>query len=239
MGRQNYMTIAVAETVQDMFNEFVTKKEIKKTTALNDVLEMYMLAKDEDLYLELKKKYLKVEGVKNMIADRDSSIDKSINEFLFMKLSKSETNDGDELDGEETMRVYMRDEKERGYTWFSTQSLFYGMSPARVKFFNDMISHEKNAKVLFAVNNENYDNDIAFSADIKEIVSEKTPVESPDNNLPDEYLGETARIWIKLQNIVEEKGINASMLQITSTGRDLKQTISNSQFHFGYVSYKK
>ena len=75
MGRQNYMTITVADTIQDMFNEFVTIKGITKTAALNDVVEMYMLAKDEELYLNLKKKYLNVEGMKDMIADRDSKID--------------------------------------------------------------------------------------------------------------------------------------------------------------------
>ena len=46
MGRQNYMTITVADTIQDMFNEFVAIKGITKTAALNDVVEMYMIAKD-------------------------------------------------------------------------------------------------------------------------------------------------------------------------------------------------
>ena len=154
MGRQNYMTITVADTIQDMFNEFVTIKGITKTAALNDVVEMYMLAKDEELYLNLKKKYLNVEGMKDMIADRDSKIDDSIPEYLFMKLGISATNEGDELDGEETVRVYMNDEKIRGFTWFSTQSLFYGMSQDRVKYYNNQIAAGKKVKILFAVNNE-------------------------------------------------------------------------------------
>ena len=239
MGRQNYMTITVADTIQDMFNEFVTIKGITKTAALNDVVEMYMLAKDEELYLNLKKKYLNVEGVKNMIADRDSKIDDSIPEYLFMKLGISATNEGDELDGEETVRVYMNDEKIRGFTWFSTQSLFYGMSQDRVKYYNNQIAAGKKVKILFAVNNENFDNDIAFSADVLEVFSAKLPVECPEEGLPVEFDGEKARIWIKLVNIQDETKINASMMQITSTGRDLKQTISNSQYHFGYVSFKE
>ena len=40
MGRQNYMTITVADTVQEMFNDFVSEKGMTKTAALNDVLEM-------------------------------------------------------------------------------------------------------------------------------------------------------------------------------------------------------
>ena len=239
MGRQNYMTVTVADTIQDMFNEFVAIKGITKTAALNDVVEMYMIAKDEDLYLELKKKYLNVESVRNMIADRDRQADDSVPEFLFMKLGISSTVEGDELDGEQTVRVYMDDEKNRGFSWFSTQSLFYGMSQDRVKHYNNQIAAGKKVKILFAVNNENFNNDIAFSADVLQVFSAKSPVECPEEGLPVEFDDEKARIWIKIANIHEESKINASMLRITSTGRDLKQTISNSQYHFGYVSFKK
>lgn len=239
MGRQNYMTITVADTIQDMFNEFVTSIGVTKTAALNDVVEMYMIAKDEDLYLKLKKKYLNVEGVINMIADRDAEAKGNLNEFIFMKLGLSTTVEGDPLDGEETVRAYIEDEKTRGYTWFSTQSLYYGMSKDRVKYYNKKIAEGANVKILFAVNNENYYNDIAFSADVLEIYSDKMPVSCPESGCPVEFgESEKAKIWIKLQNIKEENTINASMLKIITTGRDLKQTISNSQYHFGYVSYK-
>lgn len=239
MGRQNYMTITVADTIQNMFNEFVTIKGVTKTAALNDVVEMYMLAKDEELYLKLKKKYLNVEGVINMIADRDTKAEGNINDFLFMKLGVSTSVEGEQLDGEETVRAYIEDEKSRGYTWFSTQSLYYGMSKDRVKYYNKKISEGININILFAVNNENYDNDIAFSANVLEIFSDKVPVSCPGNGCPVEFgENEKAKIWIKLKNIHEEKTINASMLKITTTGRDLKQTITNSQYHFGYVKFK-
>ena len=237
MGRQNYMTITVADTVQEMFNDFVSEKGITKTAALNDVLEMYMLAKDEELYLRLKKKYLHVEEVKAMIADRDS-IQSDGSDYIFMKLGLS-TSSGVTLDGEETMALYISDEAKRGYTWFSTQSLFFGMSDTRVKWYNDRIKSGKSVKILFAINNEHYDNDIAFSANIEEIFSAKTPVPCPDNtNYPTEFHGELARIWLKLSHICPETQITAEMLKITSTGRSLKQTISDSQYHFGYVSLK-
>ena len=41
-----------------VFNDFVRAKGMKKGSAMNDVLEFFMLAKDEELYLQLKKKYL-------------------------------------------------------------------------------------------------------------------------------------------------------------------------------------
>ena len=62
MPRQNYMTVSVSDSVQAMFNEFVRVKDLSKTAALADVLEMYMLATDEALYWELKKKVLHVEN---------------------------------------------------------------------------------------------------------------------------------------------------------------------------------
>ena len=237
MGRQNYMTITVSDTVQDIFNDFVSEKGITKTAALNDVLEMYMLAKDEELYLKLKKKYLQVDEVKNMIADRDE-LQINDTDFLFMKLGYS-TSSGETLDGEETINLYVADEANRGFTWFSTQSLFFGMSDSKVKQYNDKIKSGKIVRILFAINNENYDNDIAFSANVEEIYSSKTPASCPDGlNYPSEFHGERARIWLKLSHIKPETQITAEMLKITSTGRSLKQTISDSQYHFGYVSLK-
>lgn len=237
MGRQNYMTITVADSIQDIFNEFVAAKGITKTAALNDVLEMYMLAKDEDLYLELKKKHLKVEQAKNMIADRD---DVSIKEtdYIFMKLGMTEAN-GKPIDGEETLALYCADEATRGYTWFSTQSLFFGMSDTKVIQYNERIKSGKQVRILFAINNKNFDNEIAFSASVEEISSAKAPVPCPDGlNYPSAFHGELARIWVKISELKLETNITADMLKITSTGRSLKQTICDSQYHFGYVSLK-
>ena len=70
MARQNYMTITVDGTVQAVFSEFVRRKGITKTSALNDVVEMYMLAEDEALYLELKKTHLHIAQVRDAIRER-------------------------------------------------------------------------------------------------------------------------------------------------------------------------
>ena len=82
MPRKNYMTINAHETVQQMFDEFVSRKEIQKTVALNDMLEMYMIAKDEDLYMELKRKYLNIESVRQMLFDRDSDSSLESEDYL-------------------------------------------------------------------------------------------------------------------------------------------------------------
>ena len=240
MPRENYMTIRVPDSIQAMFDDYVKIKEISKTAALNDVIEMYMLASDEELYLQLKKKYLNVESVKQMIADRDSNnFGSNDEEFIFMKLSNTSDMSGKEYDGNETMEVYIKDSNKRGYTWFSTQSLYYGMSEKRVKYFNEKIGDGKNIKILFAIGSKAGGiNDIAYSADVLEIKSNKIPKSLPTNDYPEVWHGESARIWIKINNISVEKNINASMLKITSTGSDLNTVINSGQFHFGYVTYK-
>lgn len=237
MARQNYMTISVADTVQDMFNEFISEKQITKTAALNDVIEMYMIAKDEELYLKLKKKYLNVEGVKQMIEDRDdNSVD---NDFIFMKLGMSTDINGNELNGHETIKVYIEDEKSRGFTWFSTQALYYGMSEKKVKHYKKLIKQGETVKIIFGIGESaGGSNDIAYSAIIHDIISDKSPISAPTSDYPDEFKGEQARIWMKISDIKAEDKINASMLKVKSTEADLKQVISNSQYHFGYVCFK-
>lgn len=240
MPRKNYMTINANETVQQMFNEFVECKELKKTVALNDMLEMYMLAKDEDLYLKLKRKYLNVESVRQMIEDRDSN-DLSVGEenFIFMKLAISQDNQGNEYNGHETMQLYMADQVTRGHTWFSTQALYYGMSPKRVKDYNKAIQLGKKVTILFAIGRSaGGNNDIAYKADVLEIQSYTVPEELPVNEYPKVWHGAHARIWMKLENIVPEDTLTATLFQITSTGMDLQEVINNSQYHFGYISLK-
>jgi len=240
MPRKNYMTINAHETVQQMFDEFVSRKEIQKTVALNDMLEMYMIAKDEDLYMELKRKYLNIESVRQMLFDRDNDSSSLADElFLFMKLGYSYDNQGNEYNGHETMQAYISDEAIRGYTWFSTQALYYGMSQKRVDDYNKAIRLGKKVTLLFGIGEKaGGQNDIAYKADVLEIVSFKQPAPLPSNDYPSIWHGETARIWIKIRNIQEETTLTAKLFEVTSTGADLQHVINNSQYHFGYVNLK-
>lgn len=240
MPRKNYMSINAHETIQQMFNEFVSTKQITKTVALNDMLEMYMLAKDEELYLQLKRKYLNVEGVRQMLQDRDSTQPLENDElFIFMKLSFSYDNNDNEYDGHETIKAYISDEAIRGYTWFSTQSLYYGMSQKRVEDYNKAISLGKKVTLLFGIGKKaGGTNDIAYKADVMEILSYKLPTTLPSNDYPSIWHGGAARIWIKIKNISPESTLSASLFKVTSTEADLQQLINDSQYHFGYVSLK-
>ncbi len=240
MPRKNYMTINAFDTVQQMFDEFVSRKEIPKTVALNDMLEMYMLAKDEDLYLELKRKFLNIEGVRQMLHDRDSTTPLTNEElYIFMKLGFSYDNDGNEYDGNETMQAYISDEAIRGFTWFSTQALFYGMSKKRVDDYNKAIKMGKKVTLLFGIGEKaGGSNDIAYKADVLEILSYQNPTTLSTKDYPSIWHGEKARIWIKIKNLIPESALTASLFEVTSTGADLQKIIRDSQYHFGYVNLK-
>jgi len=234
------MTINVHETVQDMFEEFVERRELTKTVALNDMLEMYMLAKDEPLYLELKRKHLNIDSMKQLLADRDSE-DGDMKEelFIFMRLGFAYDGQGTEYNGDDTMKVYLADQKSRGYTWFSTEAHYYGMAKEKVAFYNKAIKQGKKVTMLFAIGRAaGGQNDIAYKANVLEVVSFKTPETIDNTDYPEIWHGEKARVWVKIENLKPETKLTARMFQFPSTGADLQQVINNSQCHFGYVSFK-
>lgn len=236
MARPGYMSLYADERTQQIFDEFVRIKNIKKSSALSDMLEIYMLCQDEQLYMELKKKALGVEVARQVLEQRIDS--RELNDYIFMKLSTAYSRDGSSMNGYETIEAYMRNcaENGLGYSWFSTESLHFGMAKKKVDYYNRMCRNGELVKILFAVGEGV--NDIVYSATVMEIVSDRDTAAYPGipGGRPDEFSDETtAKIWIKITNIEEEHSIKAAMLKVRSTDANLKQVISNSQFHFGYV----
>lgn len=236
MGRPGYMSLYADERTQQIFDEFVKIKGITKSTALSEMLEIYMLCQDEELYTELKKKSLGVEVAKQVLVQRMDS--REINDYIFMKLGTTHDVDGNVMDGYETVEAYRRNCEENGlgYTWFSTESLHFGMAKKKVNYYNSMCKAGEMVKLLFAVGEGV--NDIAYSAKVLEVASDRDAQKCPgeETSEPEEFAnGEPAKIWIKITDIQEENNLKAAMLKVRSTDANLKQIISNSQFHFGYV----
>jgi len=239
MPRQNFISVPVSDSIQAIFDDFVKTKDITKTAALSDMIELYMIATDEDLYLELKKKHLKVGRVKETINSGEVLSDDQdvFHTYLFMKLGHVKDINGNSYDGHETIQVYVEDENTRGYTWFSTESLFYGMSKKQVSIFKQAIERGHVVKILFAIGQDaEGENDISYNADVLDIFSSTEPASCPEpNGFPGVWV-KKARIWIKIKNIKPETILSASNLIVKSTGTSLDKVISNSQYHFGYVS---
>lgn len=160
-----------------------------------------------------------------------------INDFICIKLGKSVLANGSEVDGQTTMQIYERHLKGHASVWFSTDSLHTGMSKERVSHYNELINDGNDVRILFAYSDDKR-NDIQYSARIKEVKSYEQPTIAPDLMLPDEYYGEHKRIWIKITDLQKEDKISAKSFIIDSTGRNLQEIMSTSQFHFGYVKLK-
>ena len=215
---------------------YVKIKGIKKTMALTEMLEIYMLCQDEELYTRLKKKSLGVEVAKQMLMQRTDK--KELNDYIIMKLGTNYDTDRNIIDGIETINAYIRNcsENGKGYTWFSTNALSKGMQEEKVKHYNFLCESGENVRILFGIGKDV--NDIVYSARVLEIVSESNGVVCPDSMdyVPSEFADEEkAKIWIKITNIQEENELKAAMLKFRKTDSNLKQVISNSQFNFGYV----
>lgn len=240
MGRPGYMSLYADERTQQIFDDFVRVKGITKSTALSEMLEIYMLCQDERLYLELKKKTLGVETAKQALLERTDV--KAINDYIFMKLGASGDREGNILDGMDTMEAYRRNCEKNGYgyTWFSTESLHFGMAKKKVRYYNSLAESGEEVTILFAVGEEV--NDIKYSAKVLSIASSRDSLPCPgeEGSIPEEFGGEDeAKIWIQITDIREENELKAAMFNVRSTDANLKQVISNSQFHFGYVYIPK
>lgn len=240
MARKGYLSIYADEKTQEIFDEFCRIKGVKKTEALTEMLDLYMLSQDETLYLELKKKVLNVDSVRDAIG---SALDKRpVNDYLFIKLSLSEDSQGNALDGDDTVKAYRKNLESNGlgYTWFATNSLHSGMAKEKVDFYNKTIAAGEEVYLLIAIADE--DNNIKYRARVLEIASSRDRINCPGDiaAVPREYgPDERAKIWLRLTDIEPETDIKAEMLTIPATGANLKHTISDSQYHFGYVAIEE
>ncbi|MBQ3403294.1 MAG: hypothetical protein IJG65_08010 [Synergistaceae bacterium] len=236
VGRPKYMSLYADEETQKVFDEFVKIKGIKKTEALSEMLRMYMLSHDERLYVELEKKYW---GISDMSKQERSDTEgtRSSNDYIFIKLNIGTSLDGEKMDGHRVIKAYQENATAngRGYTWFSTDSLRYGMEKEKADEYNRRIQSGEKVMMLFAVADEQ--NDICYTAEVMEVQTSKNQMYCPDDVscVPVEFgEKEYARVWIKIKDIKGENRLKADMFKIISTGKNLKEAIS-TRFHFGYV----
>lgn len=237
MARPGYLSLYADDKTQKIFDEFTKMKGIKKTEALSQMLEIYMLSTDEKLYLDLKKKSLGLSEAKSLILTKEDA--RMINDYIFLKLTDTATIGGDVISGDLVIKAYMKSIETHGYSWFSTHSLHFGMAQKKVDYYNQIILNGEKVKILFALGSGV--NEICYSATVTEIVSAREDVSCPGDagTIPAEFgRDETGRIWFKLEEINEEHDIKAENLVFRSNGHRVKDAISHSQLSFGYVYLK-
>lgn len=103
MGRPGYMSLYADERTQQIFDEYVRIKGVKKSEALSEMLEIYMMRQDETLYWKLKKKALGVEVAKEVLIQRE--YDREVNDYIFLKLATTYDVEGKPMNGYETVEA--------------------------------------------------------------------------------------------------------------------------------------
>lgn len=191
------MSIQADQRMQKIFDKFCKAKGITKSTAVTEMLEIYMLATDEELYLDLKKEEMGINIAREVLLEKGGR--GMFNDYILMKLGDSETLPGYlDLNGDGVIHAYIRAIKNHGFTWFSTSALPWGIAKRRVEFYNTAIARGETVKFLLipAVK----DNEIYYSATIEKIQSSRDKITCPVNNeansIPPEFrYNEPNRIW--------------------------------------------
>lgn len=153
---------------------------------------------------------------------------------IFMKLGLDSTT---QYNGRDTLKTYKQFLDLNGSVWFSTDSLATGMAEVKRAEFMNAINKGKIVEMYFAISKTNDGiNKMIAVAEIQDIKTDKDGIVTPDRQLtPKEWIDDRNKIWIKLKSITYCKDINSHNFMIATTGKNLYDVISISQFHFGYI----
>ncbi|KLU60296.1 hypothetical protein CEB3_c31470 [Peptococcaceae bacterium CEB3] len=156
---------------------------------------------------------------------------------IFMRLG---INKSLKLTGSQTIAVYKGFCDTNGAVWFSTDSLATGMAEKKEEEFVRAVKDGFVVEMYFAIGKKGEGtNEIAYKAEVIDIVSDAIGRRSPDKNLtPAEWETDRSRIWIKLQKLVPFTSLTTADFIVASTGNVLVDSIRRSQYHFGYIRRK-
>lgn len=159
-----------------------------------------------------------------MINNKDYEID------VFLKVTNQEDKTAYKII-EEHMKVI--DENPDRYTWWGNNQPF---SPVKVQEFKQS-GHDIKALMVIPVSSGGSGN-IEYIADIVESIKDNQKCYSPDKWVPNYYINDEHKVWIKLKNLrrvnVNRDRIDISQYFILSNNKRL-DTRMDSQYACGYV----
>ena len=242
-NKQEYITIGLPKSTLTILKKFMEIKGLTSKEVYTEITEAYMMAKDEELFRKLQNDYYNIDGIIETMKKREEEMKKKIiREAIVCKLSDTKTTDltgNREITGRETIEIYKNNIQNNGknYTYYSTSNLHMGMSEKKRKEFISRIDSGDTVKIYFALNDDETNNDIAYSAKILDIISNREPIGAPCSvdEYPIEFRNERANVWIKISDIKEESNERAEDYIVTTKGTVLKQSISTGQCAFMYV----
>lgn len=232
-NRAKYLSLYADPQTQAVFERFLDEKNISKTTALSQFMEIFMLANDADLYLRLKKEILGVDAVQGLLAQQTQPAGKCFDNFSttdYGLLFRLTPRDG--LCEEDILHGNQEIEHEFGYSWisFNGPSRGTGIHPTMLAEFHDRLNAGDLVPCYYM-----WGNTIRYSAKVLDIFSgpEKIPCPGDLRTVPEEFRSYLDRTWLKIKDLRPESDVTVDNL-LFKNGSSVRSALS-SRFVFGYV----
>lgn len=260
MSKEGYLNVTGNPTTLLIFDQFVKQLGITKTAAITDMVEVYMLATDQDLYLKLKRDFLNVDAAKKLMEKRTSNIKiaspgESFN-ALWMRWKNYQSNSGQEYTPDEIFALYVAVIKEFGYALFGLNgpAAGTGFAPDKEERLRTLLA--ENGTVPFLIS---YGESIAYIAEFDKFLCkpekfnlfdydsllEEFRLSGSDSDsvpVPKDFVDERYRIWLRLRSLrkVTADDVTADKIYFqpkkNEEPRSLKTILTTTcQVPFGYV----
>ena len=260
MSKEMYLNVTGNPTTLLIFDQFVKQLGITKTAAITNMLEVYMLATNQDLYLKLKRDFLNVDAAKKLMEKRTGNIkiaspDDTFS-ALWMRWKNYQSNSGQEYTPDEIFALYVAVIKKFKYALFGLNGPAAGTGFASDKENRLRTLLDENGTVPLLIS---HGEKLAYIAEfdaffcnpekIKLLGSNSDAI--PDNfrlsgsgphPIPDDFANESYRIWLRLRSLrkVTDNDLTADKIffqpKKNEEPRSLETILTTTcQLPFGYI----
>lgn len=234
--KQAYITIGLPTETLTILKRFMEVEGLTTKEIFAEIGEAYMVARNEELYNQLRNEYLGIEKIRSIVEKKKET---EPEKALLIKPVDYTMANGQTMNGREVMEAQIRNAAENGgYTWYSTSALRVGMKAESLRMYLDLI-RTGTVYAYFVINDEKSNNEIAYRAKIEDIISsrEKIPAPCAENEYPVECRGELQRLWIKLSELEPYTERSADDFIVESKGTNPRESMSKGKCTVCYTIY--
>lgn len=259
MSKDGYISVSANPTTVLIFDQFVKELGITKTAATTDMLDIYMICTNEELYLRLKRDFLNVDAAKELMQKRTANIKLALPDNTFNALWMRWKNfryGGQEYIPDEIFNLYVAVIKRLGYAIFGLNgpAAGTGFAPDKEERLQTLLA--ENGTIPFLISNGEK---IAYIAEFDKFLCKPEKFnlldfdsilegfllpgsDSDSVPIPEDFVGERYRIWLRLRSLrkVTADDITADKIYFqpkkNEEPRSLETILTTTcQVPFGYV----
>lgn len=245
MSREGYLSVTANPSTLLLFDQFTRALGITKTAAITDMLEIYMLSRDEKLYLRLKRELLNVDAAKQLLEQRASNIKiepKQSFNALWVRWKEFKDDDGDLLLPEQIFESYQRVLYKNGYCCLGLRgpSSGTGFSKEKAEHLRSLLEEWGRVPLIISVGQ-----DLRYIGWFDEFFFDSKPfLISDPEAIPSEFANEPNLIWLRMRSLrrMTEDEVTAEQIffvpKKNSEPRSLADVLlkkNGGQVPFGYV----